>query len=73
MAAGLHLPPDKRRHPHIGSRTARTNRQHDLRNQFTVRVVEPCNHKEATMKGIIAYLLGVPFVIIVLLYLTNVF
>ena len=73
MAVGYNLPIYKHRYPHIGSCTYRPNRPGNLRNQFTARVVEPRNIKEATMKGIIAYLLGVPFVIIVLLYLTDVF
>ncbi len=36
------------------------------------RVVLP-QSKENAMKGIVAYLLGVPFIVIVLLYVFNVF
>ena len=35
--------------------------------------VVPRNHRSFPMKGIVAYALGVPLVVIVLLYLTDIF
>jgi hypothetical protein len=40
---------------------------------MTARVVDQGNLKEVTMKGIVAYMLGIPLVVIILLYMTNVF
>ena len=43
------------------------------RNQTPPPGVLPQQTKETAMKGVIAYFLGIPIVIIILLYMTDVF
>jgi len=43
------------------------------RNQPPLSRVFPAHPKESAMKGIVAYVLGIPVVVIILLYVTDVF